>query len=389
MTDLLIHELRLTLALLARERNDMEALIDSISEGIVQLGPGGVIARVNQTARDLLGLPTESEGSTLAESLSDDSFLSLLEGRGHSPDGLPREIEYRGRRLLVRVRHLPEHLGVGTVVVLLDLTELQRFEVLRRDFVANASHELKTPLTSIRGYTELLLDQDPDPEVREYFLERILHNSRRLERLVDDLLDLSRLDSAGWRPRVEPVDLTEIVREAWMPLEERAGELGIRLSLEMDIREVLGDEVGLTRVFSNIFDNALRHTPEGGSIQVRTSFAPIDHERLAQEPGGPGDPGDYQTDRATIEITDTGTGIPAEAIPRIFERFYRVDPARTRYDGGTGLGLSIVKHLVERMNGTVTATSEPKSGTTIMVHLPVPPPDRPPETRLAQNQMRP
>lgn len=357
-SEFLARELRITLALLSRVRDEAEGLMDAITEGILQLGPGGIVVRANRAARALLSLPADPEGLPLHSLVPDEVVRACLDpaAKGGGPESLPRQIEHEGRRLIVRTRSLPARLGVGTVVVLLDVSALQRFEGLRRDFVASASHELKTPLTSIRGYAELLLDRDPPPELRRSFLEKIARNATRLEALVDDLLDLSRLDTGGWRPQPEPVDVRDAALEAWAQFEEGAERKGVRFSIQCRGRRVLADRTGLVRVLANLFANALRHTPPGGQISVH---AP---EAEAVSPSSP--------PSVTIEVRDTGTGIPAEALPRIFERFYRVDAARARADGGTGLGLAIVKHLVERMDGDVGATSTLGKGTTIRVRLP-------------------
>jgi two-component system phosphate regulon sensor histidine kinase PhoR len=235
----------------------------------------------------------------------------------------------------------------GSVTTLLDITELRRMERVRSDFVANASHELKTPLTSIRGYAESLSDEDPPAEIRKKFLASILQNTLRLQKLVDDLLDLSRLESGGWAANVESVWVPEVVQEAWDLVSAREAPK-VRLELVGE-GAVNGDRQGLVQVFRNLLENAVRHTPAGGHVTVKI------HEGY---------------EGTAIEVTDDGEGIPAQALPRIFERFYRADSARTRHAGGTGLGLAIVKHLVGAMRGQVSAESEPGRGTTIRILLP-------------------
>ncbi|HEX7118800.1 MAG TPA: ATP-binding protein [Longimicrobiales bacterium] len=371
--DLLARELRITLALLSREREETEGLMDAITEGILQLGPGGVVVRANHAARAFLGLSAEPEGRPLDELVRDAEVRACLQDPGPGVAAVPREVEVGGRRLLVRSRTLPERLGVGTVVILLDLTELQRFEGLRRDFVASASHELKTPLTSIRGYAELLLEQDPPAEVRRAFLEKIERNARRLEALVEDLLDLSRLDAGGWRPRLETVDVRDPAIESWASFAEQADRKRLRVSLPSRPALVRADHTGLVRVFSNLFSNAVRHTPANGRIAVRVQRAAGGRQPRAQRPAPPAVHSPAERRWTVIDVRDTGVGIPSEALPRIFERFYRVDPARARGDGGAGLGLAIVKHLVERMDGDVSATSEVGEGTVIRIRLPAAP----------------
>jgi len=234
----------------------------------------------------------------------------------------------------------------GTLLVLSDVTDLRRVEAVRRDFVANVSHELKTPLTSIAGYAETLAAETTPGSQGARFVEVILSNARRMQRLVDDLLDLSRIESGHWQPRPEPVDIAAAAREAWAPFAEQAAAGGVRFEVATtpEARTVAADPDALRQILTNLYDNALRHTPEGGSILVSARPAP----------GG-----------VALAVADTGSGIAGQHLPRIFERFYRADPGRARAQGGTGLGLAIVKHLVEAHGGRVTAESTLGRGTTI------------------------
>jgi two-component system, OmpR family, phosphate regulon sensor histidine kinase PhoR len=238
---------------------------------------------------------------------------------------------------------------------------------VRRDFVANVSHELKTPLTSIRGYVETLMTDELPADVQRQFLEVVHKNAERLHRIVDDLLDLSRLESGGWRPELQDFNPREIAEDVWAGFRERAHRKNIHFAIVSHGQQVLADPDGLRQVLSNLFDNALRYTPDNGRISVHIA-APESDQAVPREE----EPG-----LVTIEVRDTGTGIPHDALPRVFERFYRVDPARSRAEGGTGLGLSIVKHLVDRMGGDVSAASELGRGTTIRIRIPAsvqPPP---------------
>ncbi|MEK6687595.1 MAG: ATP-binding protein, partial [Gemmatimonadota bacterium] len=259
-----------------------------------------------------------------------------------------REGEGAGRVAVASSRPLP---AGGLILVLHDLTELRRLETVRRDFVANASHELKTPLTSIAGYAETLLGDDPSPELRRKFLETILANALRMQALVDDQLELARIESGQWHPVTAPVDVAAAIREAWARRQDAAvaAGIGFRVDVAPAASTLAVDREALQQVLGNLFDNAVRHTPRGGEIVARA-------ERLE--------------DSVTIAVSDTGTGIGGEHLPRIFERYYRADPARSREAGGTGLGLSIVKHLVESHGGTVTAESEVGVGTTIRCLFP-------------------
>jgi signal transduction histidine kinase len=227
-----------------------------------------------------------------------------------------------------------------------DVTDLRRLETVRRDFVANVSHELKTPLTAIAGYAETLVAESPSP-----FAETILANAHRMQRLVDDLLDLSRIESGGWRPEAAAVNVDTAAREAWEPFAERAGARRVQFEtvLAPAARTIDVDPEALRQIFTNLFDNALRYTPENGRIRVAATNT---------------------KDELVLSVADTGSGIPSEHLPRIFERFYRVDASRSRHEGGTGLGLAIVKHLVEAHGGRLEAESELGRGTTILLHFP-------------------
>lgn len=340
----LTEQLRDRLSELGRERDGMEALIDCMAESVIELDDDGRILRTNRAARDLLGVheppPTGHVGALVRHPELREALKELVSRPEQS-----REIEMDGRHLLLASRALDHG---GAVTTLLDITELRRMERVRSDFVANASHELKTPLTSIRGYAEALAD-DPPERVRRRFLDAILANTLRLQRLVDDLLDLSRLESGGWKAEIEPVVVSEVAEEAW-ELAASGADQQVNFAVRGDT-VVLGDRRGLVQVFRNLFENAVRHTPAGG------------HVELGAEPT-------TERGRARIFVRDDGEGIPAAALPRIFERFYRADSARARHSGGTGLGLAIVKHLVGAMGGDVWAESQLGRGTTIWLELP-------------------
>jgi two-component system phosphate regulon sensor histidine kinase PhoR len=340
----LTDELQERLGELGRERDGMQALIDTMAEGVVALTQDGRLLRTNRTARTLLDIPESPRLAPVASVIRHPGLRDALKDSVRTAEQ-SREIVMNGRYILLASRALDRG---GAVTTFLDITELRRMERVRSDFVANASHELKTPLTSIRGYAEALADDPPD-HMRRQFLGYILSNTLRLQRLVDDLLDLSRLESGGWAANLESVLMSEVVEEAWELVGPRADH-----PVEFDVRGegvVLGDRQGLIQVFRNLLENAVRHTPAGGRVDV---------EITAQE------------DESMIEIAvvDDGEGIPAQALPRIFERFYRADSSRARHVGGTGLGLAIVKHLVGAMGGDVWAESDLGHGTTVRIRLP-------------------
>jgi signal transduction histidine kinase len=344
---------------MARGGAEVSAFLDAISEGILQLDAAGRIVRANPRARSLLRLGRQGVGLPAATQIRNADLRALLDRALAGTPVDATEIALDDRRLLVSARPLADGGAAGTggaVIAFVDLTEVRRLESVRRDFVANVSHELKTPLTSIRGYTETMLNDDLPPELQRQFLEVVHKNADRLHRIVDDLLDLSRLESGGWRPDCRPVDVLEVVADVWSGYADRARAQRINFVPPAHPATVYADPGGLRQVLSNLIDNSLRYTADGGRIEVRVAPAANGSAALPEY--------------TSIEVRDTGIGIPSEALPRIFERFYRVDPARSRAAGGTGLGLSIVRHLVESMGGEVAAESELGKGTTIRVRLP-------------------
>ncbi|MFN2566115.1 MAG: sensor histidine kinase, partial [Gemmatimonadaceae bacterium] len=235
-------------------------------------------------------------------------------------------------------------------VAVFDLTPIRRLEAVRRDFAANVSHELKTPLTVVSGFAETLLhDPDLSREERRHFAETIMANATRMQRIVDDLLDLSRIESGGWTPDPAWVDAEGLVRDVFTTVEASARSKGLRLVSEAGRgARVYADPTALRQVLCNLVENAVRYTATGAVT-------------VSAEEGPSG---------TWVRVRDTGVGIAPEHLSRIFERFYRVDAARSRSEGGTGLGLAIVKHLVEAHGGRVHAESEPGRGTTVSAFFP-------------------
>ena len=343
--NLLTDELQSRLTELGHEREEMQTLIDCMAEGVIALSEDARVIRMNRSARELLELPDTPDFAPINSVVSDNKLRSVLEDSVIRP-GNSDEVEVNGRHLLVSSRALDPG---GAVTTLLDISEIRRLEQVRRDFVANASHELKTPLTSIRGYAETLLDDDPPEKLKLEFLTSIRKNTLRLEHLVEDLLDLSKLESGGWTGRRESVDTKEVTQEAWQVVRDIEGKEGISFDILGDLR-VMGDREGLFHVFRNLLENSIRHTDSGGSINVSMALT--------------------QDSMVEVVISDDGDGIPAESLPRIFERFYRADSARARDFGGTGLGLAIVRHLVSEMGGEVVAESQLGQGTTVRFTVP-------------------
>jgi len=320
-----------------------------MTDGVIAADSAGRIGTCNAAARRMLGRsagePIPELGLLFLEKSSRDFVRDVVAGQEVDE----RELSVGGRVLLGTGRMLPDG---GTLFVLRDVTALRRLETVRRDFVANVSHELKTPLTSIAGYAETIAAEAEAESPARHFASTILANAKRMHRLVEDLLDLSKIESGGWRPVPRVVDLSAAARDAWSPFAEAADDRGVTFELKVPPSVSLAvDPDALRQILSNLYDNSLRHTPRGGLITVWSA------------PAGEG---------VVIEVRDTGSGIPAEHLPRIFERFYRADPARSRDQGGTGLGLAIVKHLVEAHSGRVDAESTPGKGTTVRIVLPPP-----------------
>jgi two-component system phosphate regulon sensor histidine kinase PhoR len=338
-------QLAARLAALQSEEALLGAVIESLDEGIVVVSSRGDVVRVNERARLLLAIQASVPFS--ATLLPSDRALrdELREATaGKTPE--PVELTVRENKLLVTARPIP---GRGAVLALMDLTARRRLETVRRDFVANVSHELRTPLTVIRGFAETLRDGQLTVDDRARFVMAIESNAQRMQRIVDDLLDLSRYESGGWTPNVQLNDLAAVVFDVFAAAQLDAQSKGLTLRFDDDgAREVAADATALRQVLANLVENAVRHTTHG-SITVLAS----------EDAGG-----------TWLRVRDTGSGIAPEHLGRIFERFYRVDPHRARNQGGTGLGLAIVRHLVEAHGGEVTADSAVDRGTTISAYFP-------------------
>jgi len=324
----------------------MSALVESINEGVVALSGRGSVVRMNESAREFLGV--ESAVPFPADRLPQEPAIrAALRDAMSGTASEPREMMYGGRTLALTARPLPDG---GAVLALLDLTTRRRLETIRRDFVANVSHELKTPLTVISGFAETLLDPDIGPAQRQQFVGTIQSNVVRMQRIVDDLLDLARYESGGWVPNPVAVDVNAAATEALTLVQGEATRkrLDLRTIVAAGAERATADPTALRQILQNLVENAVRYTPTG-SVTV---FA-------------------QRKDHGTVVgVRDTGVGIPREHLPRIFERFYRVDAGRSREIGGTGLGLAIVKHLAEAHGGSVRATSTLGSGTEIAVFFP-------------------
>jgi two-component system phosphate regulon sensor histidine kinase PhoR len=347
--------LRERLEELTEGRDRAGQILDALDDGVLLLDGAGRLLIANPAARSWFGLPDDLRpGLPLKRVLGVPQVSALAEQAAETRAPVVGNLTLvfpEPRTLTLRAFPLADRGPTGRIVVTMtDITQRRRLEVLRRDFVANASHELKTPVAAVRALAETLLTALPDdPEAGRRFAERIGREAERLEALTRDLLDLSRVERGTLD--VEPVDLVGLVKEVVGGYADRAEERHIKLSTEVEPGVALrGDRAQLGLLLSNLIDNALRYTPAKGAVCVRLNAA---------------------ESRAVLQVSDTGPGIPAGELSRVFERFYRVDKARARQTGGTGLGLAIVRHVAEAHGGTVRVDSELGRGSSFTVSLPL------------------
>ncbi len=335
-----------------RELSTLRAVVDGMAEGVWITAEDGTVIQHNDALKELLYAGTELVGQR-AQNLVKSSELSVAVNnacREGASTQLELQIEgLRPRVLRVQVSPLGRELK-GSAALFFDVTELRHLEKVRKDFVANVSHELRTPITAIRGYSETLQSGAlNDPANAARMVEIIHRQSERLSELVEDLLELSRLETHQLKLQEVPVDLCACALRAADAVRPKALARNVGLSLEIPPGlTALGDERGVEQVLLNLLDNAVKYVPQGGKVRV-----------LARE-GAAG---------VVLAVADNGTGIEAKHLPRLFERFYRVDKGRSRDMGGTGLGLSIVKHLVTSMQGDVRVESTVGEGSTFFVEM--------------------
>jgi two-component system phosphate regulon sensor histidine kinase PhoR len=333
----------------------LQAVLGSMTEGVLAVSPDYTILLANEAGRQLLDFAArEPLGRPLVEVTRARPVYSAVEKALATTMPVETEFDSPGvqrRTLLLRATRLPGAPCPGVMVVLHDMTELRRLENLRRELVANVSHELKTPLAAIKGYAETLrLGAVNDPDHNLHFVRRIEEQADRLHELILDILQIARLESGQETFELTDVPLAELIEQCCDQFAETAAARQIALTVDLPPRDltVRADDEGVRTILSNLVDNALKYTPAGGSVAVRATH-------------------DAQT--ATLEVVDTGMGIAEKDQERIFERFYRADKARSRELGGTGLGLSIVKHFAQAFGGNVSLTSHPGQGSTFRVQL--------------------
>jgi two-component system phosphate regulon sensor histidine kinase PhoR len=345
---------------LEREQAKATAILDAMVEGVIATDGHDHIILLNERARGIFGLgQSRVEHRPLLEVIRNVALHGLLNESRAAADGevVSREIKLpEPSERVLQVHAVPLRFTgdeLGAVIILHDITELRRLEQVRTEFVANVSHELRTPLTAIQGYLETLLDGAlEEPEHARKFLEIVFRHTERLGRLTDDLTDLSNIELGRISLRIEPADLTEVTESALAIIQPRAGagRVTVEASLPADMPEVLADRDRLAQILINLVDNAVKYTPAGGHVWVEARRLP--------------------SGMVEVAVRDTGVGVPKADLPRLTERFYRVDKARSRELGGTGLGLAIVKHLVLAHGGELGIESELWKGTTVRFTLP-------------------
>jgi two-component system, OmpR family, phosphate regulon sensor histidine kinase PhoR len=336
-------------AALETSQRQLETMLNSMQDAVIAVGPDERVQWANQPMDKLVPQHTRLN-APVVETVRDPDFLRAVRGASESRKVYTARAAslVPGRTFDVTAAPMP---GGGAVAVLRDLTETERVEKTRRDFIANVSHELRTPLTSIQGYTETLLDSSPENNHSRDFLEIIRKNATRMSRLTEDLLTLARVESGEQRFAMQSVMPGELLNEAVQSFREVARAQNVDLAVEDTAPvQVSADAEAIHQVFSNLVDNALKYAASGGRIVLGSRASPRGVE---------------------FYVRDSGPGIPYEHLPRLFERFYRVDKARSRESGGTGLGLAIAKHIVLAHSGTIRAESELNHGSTFFFTLPL------------------
>jgi two-component system phosphate regulon sensor histidine kinase PhoR len=329
-------------------------LFDSMIEGLLLLDENNRIQLANRAFAEIFGVASAIRGKTILEVLRQHELTQFLEKVSIEKRVLDHELKLGGQQ----ERHLQINAAAifnagkkhGTILVFHDLTRLKQLERTREEFVANVSHELRTPLSLIKGYVETLLDGAKDnPEVATKFLQTIQRNSERLQFLIEDLLTISKLESGRVKMNLETIQLRPLIARVLEDFKTQATAKGVVLIAEVPDLSARADAGHLQQVFSNLVGNAIKYGRTDGRVEIRARNS---------------------DDVIEMCVADDGPGIPAESLERVFERFYRVNKARSREQGGTGLGLSIVKHIVQSHGGKIWAISQPGKGTAFFFTLP-------------------
>ena len=347
------------------EKEKADSILRCMIEGVLVLDPKGQVLVINDQAKAMFHVAEgrDIQGVSMLEISRHPEVHKILEevlAFDFSAQRYSKEVELAEERWFrvnaVRLRDSEGH-RLGSILVFHDITDIKRLETIRSDFVANVSHELRTPLTAIRGYVETLLHMPPDNgEDRQQFLAIIDRNSERLSRLTEDLLTLSDLEAGKIQLSLQALNVQQLLQSVLEIFWDQAAKRDVKLTQTVDtgLPTILGDADRLQQLFINLVDNAIKYTPAGGTVALTASAVRDETEQPQVE----------------IAVTDTGLGIPDKDLPRLTERFYRVDKARSRDLGGTGLGLAIVKHIVQAHRGELRIESAVNRGTTVRIRLP-------------------
>jgi len=346
------------------EKEKANSILRCMMEGVLVIDPKGRVLVINEQAQKMFNLAhdTDIRGASILELSRHPEMKKIIEQVlvfDFTSERYSRQVElHEGRWFRVNAVSLrnTQSGSFGSILVFHDITEVKQLERMRSDFVANVSHELRTPLTAIRGYAETLLQNPPnDPADAQYFLGIIEKHSERLSRLTEDLLTLSDLESGKVQLDFKPLDSARVIQSVLEMFWDQANKKGIKLEsfVEPELPRVSGDFDRLQQLFINLVDNAVKYTPPNGTVTVT-----VQRTKINDNAGG-----------VEVSVSDTGPGIPEKDIPRLTERFYRVDKARSRDIGGTGLGLAIVKHIAQAHQADLKIESILQKGTTIRVLL--------------------
>ena len=350
-------ELKIKIQTITEDRNEIRAILTSVIEGVLAIDKNERVILFNSALEEMFKVIKDKViGKFFWEVIRNNELSVLLKEAMNKRKLETRELTlFLPEERIFQVHALPikgEEGISGVVAVLHDITELKKLERMRIEFVANVSHELRTPLTSIRGFVETLKGGAiREPENSQRFLDIIESHTERLNNLINDLLELSKIESKEIKMEFQPIALREAIEEVVSNFKEALKQKGhiVEIDIPPDFPQVEADPERIEQVFTNLLDNAIKFTPKNGRICIRA----VDKEKDIQ-----------------IEVSDTGIGIPQEHLPRLFERFYRVDKARSRELGGTGLGLSIVKHITQAHGGKVGVESELGKGSKFFFTLP-------------------
>ena len=349
----LIADLRKSLMEANSQKRQTDTILKHMTDGVIAFDMKGNVTYINPAAKQMLELrDTDDNFAKVFSKYEDVNMEKIIYLENWTSSEMKIE-NNQGSMNLFFVPFKDEiNRPTGVMVVIQDITEHVKLDDMRKEFVADVSHELKTPLTSIKGFSETLLEGDCYKETEKHFLTIINDNADRMEKLVQDLLTLSRYDSKKNKNSIVEFDLGELAKKCTekFEIEVRKRNQSLECFVTADVPPVQADKDGIERVIINIISNSVKYTPNGGKINVYVGYVHND---------------------AYVKIKDTGIGIPKDDLDKVFERFYRVDKARSRKLGGTGLGLSIAKEIIEQNNGNINVSSKVGQGTEVVIRIPV------------------